>query len=152
MAEINGLNAVKTDVEILKKDVSNIQGLLGKVDDAIDKIADASNGISQILAVHQSKIEGTADDIGELARASERSDELLHKRIKEKDAEQKELANDNHEALMDFLKDHDERSGVSLDEIYTRIRVLEQWKWVIVGGAMAILYLLSESNILEQIG
>lgn len=152
MAEENGLNAVKTDVEILKKDVSNIQGLLGKVDDAIDKIADASNGISQILAVHQSKIEGTADDIGELARASEKSDELLHQRIKEKDAEQKELANDNHEALMDFLKDHDERSGVSLDEIYTRIRVLEQWKWVIVGGAMAILYLLSESNILEQIG
>ena len=53
---------------------------------------------------------------------------------------------------MDFLKDHDDRSGVSLDEIYTRIRVLEQWKWVIVGGAAAILYLLSESNILEQIG
>ena len=28
----------------------------------------------------------------------------------------------------------------------------EQWKWVVVGGAAAILYLLSESNILEQIG
>ena len=152
MAYENGLNAVKTDVEILKKDVSNIQGLLGKVDEAIDKIADASNGISQILAVHQSKIDGTSDDINTLARASERSDELLHKRIKEKDQEHKDLANENHEALMDFLKDHDERSGVSLDEIYTRIRVLEQWKWVIVGGAMAILYLLSESNILEQIG
>lgn len=152
MAEINGLNAVKTDVEILKKDVSNIQSLLGKVDDAIDKIADASNGISQILAVHQSKIDGTAEDIGALARASERSDELLHQRIKEKDQEHKDLANENHDALMDFLKDHDERSGVSLDEIYTRIRVLEQWKWVIVGGAMAILYLLSESNILEHIG
>ena len=152
MAEINGLNAVKTDVEILKKDVSNIQSLLGKVDDAIDKIADASNGISQILAVHQSKIDGTAEDIGALARASERSDELLHQRIKEKDAEQKDLANENHDALMDFLKDHDDRSAISLEEIYNRIRVLEQWKWVIVGGAMAILYLLSESNILEQIG
>ena len=152
MAEINGLNAVKTDVEILKKDVSNIQGLLGKVDDAIDKIADASNGISQILAVHQSKIDGTADDINTLARASEKSDELLHQRIKEKDAEQKELANENHDALMDFLKDHDDRSAISLEEIYNRIRVLEQWKWVVVGGAAAILYLLSESNILEQIG
>ena len=152
MAEINGLNAVKTDVEILKKDVSNIQGLLGKVDDAIDKIADASNDISQILAVHQNKIDGTADDINTLARASEKSDELLHQRIKEKDAEQKDLANENHDALMDFLKDHDDRSAISLEEIYNRIRVLEQWKWVIVGGAAAILYLLSESNILEQIG
>ena len=152
MADENGLNAVKTDVEILKKDVSNIHNLLGKVDDAIDKIADASNGISQILAVHQSKIEGTADDIGELARASEKSDELLHQRIKEKDAEQKELANDNHEALMEFLRDHDDRSVVTLEEIFKRIRVLEQWKWVVVGGAAAIMYLLSESNILEQIG
>ena len=152
MADENGLNAVKTDVAILKKDVSNIQGLLGKVDDAIDKIADASNDISQILAVHQNKIDGTADDINTLARASEKSDELLHQRIKEKDAEQKDLANENHDALMDFLKDHDDRSAISLEEIYNRIRVLEQWKWVIVGGAAAILYLLSESNILEQIG
>ena len=152
MADENGLNAVKTDVVILKKDVSNIQGLLGKVDDAIDKIADASNDISQILAVHQNKIDGTADDINTLARASEKSDELLHQRIKEKDAEQKDLANENHDALMDFLKDHDDRSAISLEEIYNRIRVLEQWKWVIVGGAAAILYLLSESNILEQIG
>ena len=120
MVEENGLNAVKTDVAILKKDVSNIQGLLGKVDDAIDKIADASNGISQILAVHQSKIDGTSDDIGALAAATEKSDELLHKRIKEKDQEHKDLANENHEALMDFLKDHDDRSVVTLEEIFKR--------------------------------
>ena len=152
MAEINGLNAVKTDVEILKKDVSNIQGLLGKLDTAIDKIADATNGISRILAVHESKLEEASDDLLEAQSRSEKSDELLHQRIKEKDQEHKDLANDNHEALMDFLKDHDERSVVTLEEIFQRIRVLEQWKWVIVGGAAAILYLLSESNILEQFG
>lgn len=152
MAEDNGLNAVKTDVEILKKDVSNIQGLLGKLDTAIDKIADATNGISRILAVHESKLEEANADLLEAQSRSERSDELLHQRIKEKDQEQKEFAQDNHDALMDFLKDHDDRSAISLEEIYNRIRVLEQWKWVIVGGAAAILYLLSESNILEQIG
>ena len=152
MAEDNGLNAVKTDVEILKKDVSNIQGLLGKLDTAIDKIADATNGISRILAVHESKLEEASADLLEAQSRSEKSDELLHQRIKEKDQEHKDLANDNHEALMDFLKDHDERSVVTLEEIFQRIRVLEQWKWVIVGGAAAILYLLSESNILEQFG
>ncbi len=152
MAEDNGLSAVKTDVEILKKDVSNIQGLLGKLDTAIDKIADATNGISRILAVHESKLEEASVDLLEAQSRSEKSDELLHQRIKEKDQEQKEFAQENHDALMDFLKDHDDRSAISLDEIYNRIRVLEQWKWVVVGGAMAILYLLSESNILEQIG
>jgi len=151
MAEDNGLNAVKTDVEILKKDVSNIQGLLGKLDTAIDKIADATNGISRILAVHESKLEETNADLLEAQSRSEKSDELLHQRIKEKDQEQKEIAQENHDALMDFLKDHDDRSAISLEEIYNRIRVLEQWKWVIVGGAAAILYLLSESNILETL-
>ena len=151
MAEDNGLNAVKTDVEILKKDVSNIQGLLGKLDTAIDKIADATNGISRILAVHESKLEEASADLLEAQSRSEKSDELLHQRIKEKDQEQKEIAQENHEALMDFLKDHDDRSAISLEEIYNRIRVLEQWKWVIVGGAAAILYLLSESNILETL-
>jgi len=151
MAEDNGLNAVKTDVEILKKDVSNIQGLLGKLDTAIDKIADATNGISRILAVHESKLEEANADLLEAQSRSEKSDELLHQRIKEKDQEQKEIAQENHDALMEFLKDHDDRSAISLEEIYNRIRVLEQWKWVIVGGAAAILYLLSESNILETL-
>jgi len=151
MAEDNGLNAVKTDVEILKKDVSNIQGLLGKLDTAIDKIADATNGISRILAVHESKLEETNADLLEAQSRSEKSDELLHQRIKEKDQEQKEIAQENHEALMDFLKDHDDRSAISLDEIYNRIRVLEKWRWIIIGGAAAILYLLSESKILETL-
>ena len=151
MAEENGLNAVKTDVEVLKKDVSNIHNLLGKVDNAIDKIADASNGISRILAVHESKLEEVSADILEAQSRSEKSDELLHQRIKEKDQEQKEISQENHEALMDFLKDHDDRSAISLDEIYNRIRVLEKWRWIIIGGAAAILYLLSESKILETL-
>ena len=151
MAEDNGLNAVKTDVEILKKDVSNIQGLLGKLDTAIDKIADATNGISRILAVHESKLEEANADLLEAQSRSEKSDELLHQRIKEKDQEQKEIAQENHDALMDFLKDHDDRSAISLDEIYNRIRVLEKWRWIIIGGAAAILYLLSESKILETL-
>ena len=151
MAEDNGLNAVKTDVEILKKDVSNIQGLLGKLDTAIDKIADATNGISRILAVHESKLEETNADLLEAQSRSEKSDELLHQRIKEKDQEQKEIAQGNHDALMEFLKDHDDRSAISLEEIYNRIRVLEKWRWIIIGGAAAILYLLSESRILETL-
>lgn len=151
MADDNGLNAVKTDVAILKKDVSNIQGLLGKLDTAIDKIADATNGISRILAVHESKLEEVNADLIEAQARSERSDELLHKRISEKEAEAKEVAQDNHEALMDFLQDHDDRSSTVLENIAGRVRVLEQWRWVVLGGGAAILYLLSESKILEAL-
>lgn len=150
MAEDSGLSAVKTDVAILKKDISNINGLLTRLDTSIDKIADATTGISKILAVHDSKIKDSAEERAEMSRMAEKSIELVHKRISDKDEEHKVLTQENHTKLMTFLKDHDDRSGVSLDEIYNRIRVLEQWKWVVLGGAGAIVFLLSESSILEK--
>ena len=99
------LNLVRTDVEILKKDVSNIQGLLTRLDTAIDKIADASNGIASILAVHESKHEATAVEIVERTRVEEKAIDLLHTRITSKEIEWKQLSDDQHSELMRFLKD-----------------------------------------------
>ena len=65
------LNIVKTDVEILKKDVSNIQGLLSRLDTAIDKIAVASNDISKMLAVHDNKHQDTSSELHERRRQTE---------------------------------------------------------------------------------
>ena len=85
MAEDN-INLVRTDVEILKKDVSNIQGLLTRLDTAIDKIADATNGIASILAVHDSKHNDTDKVISEMTRIEEKAIELLHQpHIRERD-------------------------------------------------------------------
>ena len=151
MAEDNGLSAVKTDVAILKKDISNINGLLTRLDTSIDKIADATTGISKILAVHDSKIKDSAEERAEMSRMAEKSIELVHKRISDKDEEHKVLTQENHTKLMSFLKDHDDRSYGTLEEISSRVRVLEQWKWVVLGGAGAIVFLLSESSILEKL-
>ena len=151
MAEDSGLSAVKTDVAILKKDISNIHGLLTRLDTSIDKIADATTGISKILAVHDSKIVDSAEERAEMSRMAEKSIELIHKRISDKDEEHKALTQENHTKLMAFLKDHDDRSYGTLEEISSRVRVLEQWKWVVLGGAGAIVFLLSESSILEKL-
>ena len=142
---------LKTEVAILKKDISNIYGLLSRLDTSIDKIADASTGISKILAVHDSKIKDSAEERAEMSRMAEKSIELIHKRISDKDEEHKALTQENHTKLMTFLKDHDDRSYGTLEEISSRVRVLEQWKWVVLGGAGAIVFLLSESSILEKL-
>ena len=137
MAEDN-INLVRTDVEILKKDVSNIQGLLTRLDTAIDKIADATNGIASILAVHDSKHNDTDKVISEMTRIEEKAIELIHNRISEKEAETRELSKQNMNTLMDFLKEHDDRSEVYITNMTGRIEQLERWKWIIMGGVWGI--------------
>ena len=142
------LNTVRTDVEILKKDVSNIQNLLGRLDTAIDKIADASNGISKILAVHETQIKDTEESLVERKRLAEKEVELLHKRISEKDAETKAQAELHHNALMDFLREHDERSSRTTTNLDKRLTALEKWKWAVVGGATAVGFLMAKMDYL----
>tara|TARA_R110000822_G_scaffold173966_1_gene313595 strand:- start:414 stop:875 length:462 start_codon:yes stop_codon:yes gene_type:complete len=132
------INLVRTDVEILKKDVSNIQGLLTRLDTAIDKIADASNGIASILAVHDSKHSDTQDSIAEMTRIEEKAIDLLHTRISEKEIEQRAYSEKNMATLMDFLKEHDDRSEVYITSMKIRIDQLERWKWIILGGVWGI--------------
>lgn len=148
---MSDLNAVRTDVEILKKDVSNIQGLLGRLDVAIDKIADATNGISQILAVHESEIKDTEASLVERKRLAEKEVDLLHKRISQKDAENKETADFHHDTLMTFLREHDERSEQYITKMNDRITQLEKWKWVMLGGATVVGFLLAELEGFLQI-
>lgn len=129
---------LKTDVELLKKDVSNIQGLLGKLDGAIDKIADATSGISKILAVHDGQIEQTQSHIEERKRLAEKEAELLHRRISE--------MKDEVIAKLDRM---DTEVTTDLKSLSHRVGVLERWKWWVMGGSWAIGFFIAT---LLQIG
>jgi ABC-type Zn uptake system ZnuABC Zn-binding protein ZnuA len=137
------LHEVKTDVEILKRDVSNIQGLLTRLDTAIDKIADASGGISKILAVHESEIDTLQEDIAERKRLAEKETELLHRRISEMKEESAEHHRMNHVAVMAKLDKMDEEFNRELKDVSKRVYTLEKWKWWIMGGSWAIGFIIA---------
>jgi chromosome segregation ATPase len=139
----DGLSSVKTDVEILKRDVSSIQGLLGRLDTAIDKIADASGGISQILAVHEQNIGTLAEDVAERKRLAEKETELLHKRITDMKDESAENHRRNHSEIMSKLDKMDEEVGTELKNLSGRVTILERWKWWIMGGSWVIGFIIA---------
>jgi chromosome segregation ATPase len=147
----DALHSVRTDVEVLKKDVSNMQGLLGRIDSAIDKIADASNGISRILAVHDNKISESQKELDERKRVHEREAELLHRRISDKEAEQRDLVEKHHSDLMEFLEAHDSRSRASYQELTDRVTSLENWKWIVIGGSTIVGFLIAELGVISKI-
>lgn len=118
---------LETKVEILRNDVAAVNATLNKLDTAIDKIADATGGISKILAVHD-------NEIAERKRLSEKETELLHKRISELKDENTILHEKHHNEIMRSLKE----SQADMKELATRVHQLERWKWWIMGGSWAI--------------
>jgi|TARA_B110000211_G_C14053747_1_gene542359 predicted nucleic acid-binding Zn-ribbon protein len=145
------LNIVKTDVEILKKDVSNIQGLLSRLDTAIDKIAVASNDISKMLAVHDNKHQDTSSELHERRRQTENNLQAIHERISGKEREMGEVMDAHLKRINKALTDHDERSAASFAALFSRMDKMEVWKWLIVGGGctMGFLFGLESSVIIS---
>ena len=127
------IHAVRSDVELLKKDVSNSYSLLDKIDVAIDKISNATNDISKILTAHHTRLDQIEDYANEEKRMHEKNVDALHARISQKESELKDEMERNHKELMGFLRDHDNRSRESWKSISDRVETLERWKWYVVG-------------------
>lgn len=137
---------VKTDVEVLKNDVSNIQGLLSRLDTAIDKIADVSTGINQILAVHEQSIGRLEGEVRERKRLAEKETELLHQRISDMKEESAKHHKDNHKAVMDKLDKLDTELSAELKSVSNRVSILEKWRWYILGAGAVVLFLVTNIN------
>tara|TARA_R110000796_G_scaffold38794_5_gene97267 strand:+ start:1891 stop:2340 length:450 start_codon:yes stop_codon:yes gene_type:complete len=137
---------LKTDVELLKRDVSNIQLTLSKLDTAIDKIADVSNGISKILAVHDESILFLKMSVEERKRLSEKEIELLHKRMSEMKDENIQDRKTNQEELLRAIKELDANSNDKIVAMSHRVDILERWKWAVVVGASVAGFFLSKMD------
>ena len=135
---------LKTDVELLKRDVSTMQAMLTKLDTAIDKIADVSNGISKILAVHEESIVSLKVSVEERKRLSEKEVELLHKRISEMKDENIEDRKANQAELLAAIKEMDKNNKMEISALSDRVSMLEKWKWAVIVGASVAGFFLSK--------
>lgn len=140
-------NTIRTDVEIIKRDISAIQGFSVKIDDAIEKMAEVSNSISKMLIVHENKLQNHDQMIDgiKLAMSERKNDfekqvELLHTRITSMKDENHSEREKYHKELLAALKEIAETQH-KLDE---RITTLENWKWYVLGAAGAVGFILAE--------
>ena len=111
---------LKTDIELAKRDISGMQSMMSKLDTAIDKIADVSNGISKILAVHDQAIDTLKVSVEERKRLSEREVELLHKRISEMKEENTEERKANQAELLAAIKEMDRSNKTDIEGLSER--------------------------------
>ena len=125
---------VLIDIAGLKKDVENVQTIHGRLDTAIDRLTDVSTSIKQMLAVHEEKI-----------TRQEQTDEVIFGKLRERQLEidtvykelQKEIQQTEKRLLIEI-------KSLKLD-IGGRVGTLEKYKWLILGGAIVIGWILSSN-------
>ena len=125
---------IKVDIESLRKDIENVNNINGRIDAAIDKLTDVSTSIKSMLAVHQEKI-ARQEKVYEVIfdKLKDRASEITHVyRELKKDVELSE------KRLLIEIK--------SLkNDIGARVGVLEKYRWIIIGGAIVIGFILSKN-------
>ena len=125
---------IKVDIESLRKDIENVNTINGRIDTAIDRLTDVSTSIKSMLAVHEEKI-----------TRQEKIDEVIFDKLKDRQAEitdvYRELKKDVEMSEKRLLI---EIKGLKID-IGARVGMLERYKWLIMGGAIVLGWILSKN-------
>ena len=131
MANENGTQA-KIDIAKLKKDVEEFDRIHNRLDTAIDKLTDVSTSIKSMLAVHSEKInrQEQVDEIifDKLKDRSDKIDEVLLELSREIQSIEKRL-------LIEI-------KNIRID-IGARVGMLEKYRWIILGAAIVIGWIVS---------
>jgi len=133
MAE-NDLQKLAVDIEGLKKDIANGNMIHSRLDTAIDKLTDVSTSIKQMLAVHEQKLTQT-----------EKTEEILFDKVRERGEELDMVYRD----LQRDISQVEKRLLLEMKTLRAcfdgRVSVLERWRWLIIGGALAIGFIVAKN-------
>jgi ABC-type siderophore export system fused ATPase/permease subunit len=142
---------VMQDFTSLQKDITKISTIVDRFDVAIDKLTEVSTSVSQLLAVHETKI--TAHDVltkqtVELMekRRVETDDkiQILHERISSGERELKTNIDKQYDELMTEIKEMRAESTKQHTILSDRITAMEKWMWIVIGGAIVVGVILAQ--------
>ena len=126
----------KLDIEMLKRDVSEMKLIHSRIDNAIDKISNVSNSINRMLAVHEEKLTSQEEAIINSqslveTRRAEFSNEIkeIHDRITSNNNQLTQLMSEQH------LEQTQALNGLKSD-IFGRVAVLDKFRWLLIGGSI----------------
>jgi chromosome segregation ATPase len=138
-------NKLAEDVSYLSRDMAVVNTLVGRLDTTIDKLTDISSSVSNLLAVHETKLtsqEIISKQLSDLveARRVETDDKLqiLHERISSGERELKENIDDQYDELMKEIKEMRAESTTQHNTLSDRISTMEKWMWTVIGGAAIV--------------
>ena len=138
--------------------MSVISTVVERLDAAVEKLTEVSSSVSQMLAVHDNRIdqqEKVSDQLSGLIEQrrieTEENIRILHKRITDTD---KEIRIDSDRKVEEIIKEIREMRQENQSQhtvVSDRINRLEKWIWIVSGGGMVVGFLLSLASNLAQV-
>lgn len=118
---------IKTEVELLKRDMELLGQLAAKFDIAIDRLTEVSQSVDKMLAIHENRLQN-----------QEQQGELIHQRI-----------SDFKREMLDEMKDMRKHNAECSRGVEDRLARLEKWRWFVVGIAAAVGFILAQIKTLS---
>ena len=130
----NQLKELIKDISVLKADRKTSNQVHERLDDAITRLTDISAGIKSMLAVHEEKI-----------RRVDTSQDDLFSILEERRREWEDDLKDLHSRISTQSRDLREAIDQVTNRLDSRVGVLERWRWLIIGGAILLGFILQGS-------
>jgi chromosome segregation ATPase len=130
---MESMESVDTNIKLLQKEVASFQQILAKYDITIIKITDVVNKFDKVIAVQQSKIE-----------TQEKAIEIIHKRIDDMKDELHNEFNTHYHSILEEIKELQKLQNSHASKMSKRVDALEKWRYIVMGGAVALGFLLSK--------
>ena len=134
------MSNLETEVKILQKDLVTFQNILDRFDITINKLTEVSNNFNKVIAVQDSRID-----------TQEKAIEIVHKRITDMKDEIHEELSDHYQVILEKIKELQVEQKIHADEMSKRVDALEKWRYIVMGGAVALGFLLSKIGIIDSL-
>jgi predicted unusual protein kinase regulating ubiquinone biosynthesis (AarF/ABC1/UbiB family) len=136
------LSKLADNVASLNQDMTKVGTLVDRLDTTILKLADISANVSQLLAVHESKLSAqeiitkqTVDLVEKRRIEVEEKLQLIHARISSGEKELTAKIDDQYDDILKELKDMRKESTEQHNKLSNRITTMEKWMWTVMGAA-----------------
>ena len=130
----NNLKELIKDIAVLKADRDTSGQVHQRLDDAITRLTDISAGIKSMLAVHEEKL-----------RRVDTSQDDLFSILEDRRREWEEDLEKLHSRISTQSRDLREAIDSVANRLDGRVGVLERWRWLIIGGAILLGFILQGS-------
>ena len=130
----NQLMDLIKDIAVLKADRNTSNQVHQRLDDAITRLTDISAGIKSMLAVHEEKL-----------RRVDTSQEDLYSMLENRRQEWEEDLEKLHSRISTQSRDLREAIDQVQNKLDSRVGILERWRWLIIGGAILLGFILQGS-------
>jgi len=139
------LSKLTDNVSSLNQDMAKVGTLVDRLDITIIKLADISANVSQLLAVHESKLTAqeiltkqTVDLVEKRRVETDEKIQLVHGRISSGEKELTEKIDNQYDDIMSELKEMRKESTEQHNKLSGRITTMEKWIWTVMGGAIVV--------------